>query len=147
MSLSKSELLLVKKAFDGQKELPTKKEMLTLDEGIFAKQQADYYALVNKKHERLRLAERFLRIAERFLRIAYGYIMFGWVLWISTTYLGFVRGLIDGVSTKEIIGLTDNVIIAILTSTTATIIGLPYVIINSLFPKDKIDKSSKNSEN
>lgn len=58
--------------------------------------------------------------------------MFYWALIIVSVYLIFVAIVI------LFTDVSDSVIIALLTSTTATIIGLPYLIIHSLFPKEKI---------
>jgi hypothetical protein len=61
---------------------------------------------------------------------------FWWAIIISTLYLiGMV--IIICVCFAKNNGLSDNVIIALLTSTTATIIGLPALMIKSLFQKEK----------
>ena len=64
---------------------------------------------------------------------------FWWSIIISTLYLvGMVIIICVCFNKKD--GLSDNVIIALLTSTTATIIGLPALMIKSLFQKEDFNK-------
>ncbi len=85
--------------------------------------------------------------------------IYPWVTNLTKYYLWFVAGAIsvsilfrcisfwliigvlklEAVDTKilNIFPLSDSVLIALLTTTTITIIGLPLIILNSLFPKEK----------
>lgn len=67
--------------------------------------------------------------------------IFKWALIISTIYLIAVGFIIYLCYQKNPNGLSDSVIIALLTSTTTTIIGLPALITTSLFPKSKTKKN------
>ena len=57
-----------------------------------------------------------------------------WVQWVVTLYLAFVSCLILAVAWEQL-ALNDAVIITLLSTTTINILALPYIIINSLFPK------------
>lgn len=70
--------------------------------------------------------------------------IFNWTQKVVNCYLWFVGCVVLFVSVKFIF-LDNSVMIALLTTTAATIISLPALIIKSLFPKDKTDKNSKNS--
>ncbi len=64
---------------------------------------------------------------------------FRWVRRLSSRYLIVVGALVllNGIlSAFEVNFLSDNVLIAILTTTTITIVGLPAAIIYSLFPRN-----------
>jgi hypothetical protein len=61
--------------------------------------------------------------------------IFNWVQRIVTCYLIFIAVIIC-----FSLPLSDPVIIALLTTTTITIVGLPAFIIHSLFPKNKKEK-------
>jgi hypothetical protein len=85
--------------------------------------------------------------------------IYPWVTKLTKYYLWFVAGVIsvsilfrcisfwliigalklEAVDTQilNIFPLSDSVLIALLTTTTITIIGLPLIILNSLFPKEK----------
>ncbi|MFM2199981.1 MAG: hypothetical protein RL769_34 [Pseudomonadota bacterium] len=61
--------------------------------------------------------------------------IFNWVQGVVTIYLVFIAVIIC-----FSLPLTPNVLIALLTTTSINIIGLPALIINSLFPKEKEKK-------
>jgi hypothetical protein len=66
-----------------------------------------------------------------------------WVKLISTFYLIFVGitiWLCGNARVSNLNYISDSVLIALLTTTTITIIGLPALILHSLFPKDKNKK-------
>jgi hypothetical protein len=74
-------------------------------------------------------------------------IIFEWTQKVVKYYLIFVGVLISLIAIKVpiaseyfSINLSDEVIITILATTTATIVGLVALIITSLFPKDKKKK-------
>lgn len=70
--------------------------------------------------------------------------IFQWVKILINFYLVFVACII---SVKFYFsGLTPPEIIALLSSTTATIIGLPYLIVSSLFSKGEFIKKDKLTE-
>lgn len=71
--------------------------------------------------------------------------IYSWVKKIINCYLFFVFCIIAFKSFSLNFGLTPPEIIAILTSTTATIIGLPYLIVSSLFSKSENQKNDKSS--
>ena len=68
--------------------------------------------------------------------------VFDWTQKVVNCYLWFVGGMLFFLSVGTL-KLGDSVIITLLATTTATIIGLPYLIINSLFPKEKPEKNHK----
>lgn len=72
--------------------------------------------------------------------------IFGWVKILINSYLLFVAVIIFFKSFFGESGLTPPEIIAILTSTTATIIGLPYLIVSSLFGKNELNKNQKTTD-
>lgn len=59
-----------------------------------------------------------------------------WVQWVVSVYLIFIA-LILITLTFKIGNLESEVIIALLTTTTINILGLPWLIIRSLFPPSK----------
>ena len=66
--------------------------------------------------------------------------MCNWVKFISTFYLIFVGitiWLCGNARVSNLNYISDSVLIALLTTTTITIIGLPALILHSLFPKEK----------
>lgn len=63
-------------------------------------------------------------------------VICNWVQWLVNLYLIFVASIILFLG-LEIAKLNDSVIIALLTTTTINILGLPYMIIKSLFPSMK----------
>jgi len=72
--------------------------------------------------------------------------MCDWVKFISTIYLIFVGLIILLCGNAKVFNLnylSDSVLIALLTTTTITIIGLPALILHSLFPKEKEEKYLK----
>lgn len=91
--------------------------------------------------------------------------IYPWVTNLTKYYLWFVAGVIfvsilfrcisfwriievlklEAVDTQilNIFPLSDSVLIALLTTTTITIIGLPLIILTSLFPKEKEEKYLK----
>lgn len=69
--------------------------------------------------------------------------IYRWVKKIINCYLFFVLVIIFFKAFSINFGLTPPEIIAILTSTTATIIGLPYLIVSSLFSKSENSKTEK----
>ncbi|MFZ9470500.1 MAG: hypothetical protein ACO26G_05585 [Rickettsiales bacterium] len=71
--------------------------------------------------------------------------IYRWVKKIINCYLFFVFSIIAFKAFSLNFGLTPPEIIAILTSTTATIIGLPYLIVSSLFSKSENQKNDKTS--
>lgn len=71
--------------------------------------------------------------------------IYRWVKKIINCYLFFVFCIIAFKAFSLNFGLTPPEIIAILTSTTATIIGLPYLIVSSLFSKSENQKNDKSS--
>lgn len=58
-----------------------------------------------------------------------------WVMWVVSIYLICVALIIAYTLYKQ--NLSDSVLIAILTTTTINILGLPLMIIISLFPKNR----------
>jgi hypothetical protein len=58
-----------------------------------------------------------------------------WVKRVVSIYLVFIAGIICCVLYNK--GLSDSVLIALLTTTTINILGLPLMIIVSLFPNKK----------
>lgn len=62
-----------------------------------------------------------------------------WTQKVVNCYLWFVGCVVFFISIK-FIQLSDAVIIALLTTTAATIISLPALIISSLFPKEKTEQ-------
>lgn len=144
-----SQLSLVKNAFDkhnkSQIKLPKKEEISSEREITkLAREEEGFYENANKKYE---LKLKFVNLMDLILRVGYRYILFCWVLFIASKYLIFVRDVIGDVADQKIVDVTkknalsDSVIIALLTSTTATIIGLPALITTSLFPKSKTKKN------
>ena len=67
-----------------------------------------------------------------------------WVKIIVSSFLGFVACLLILIlagKANNVEGFSDSVLIAILTTTTINILGLPFLIIKSLFPAlEKMDK-------
>ena len=61
-----------------------------------------------------------------------------WVKIVVSIYLIFIAGIISCESYNK--GLSDSVLIALLTTTTINILGLPLMIIVSLFPNKKQNK-------
>lgn len=59
-----------------------------------------------------------------------------WVMWIVSLWLlgAFVVVFLCGL---KVLTLTTEVLIALLTTTTANILGLPYIILQGLYPKEK----------
>lgn len=78
--------------------------------------------LINKKLKNLNLAQDTKLKRKIFI----------WTQYVVTLYMIFI-GIVIFCS----LPLSDNVIIALLTTTSINIIGLPALIIGSLFPKDK----------
>ena len=77
--------------------------------------------------------------------------IFKWTQKVVKYYLIFVGVLISFVAIRiplvseyVSIDLTDGVVITLLATTTATIVGLVALIITSLFPKDQKDKQKTN---
>ena len=77
--------------------------------------------------------------------------IFKWTQKVVKYYLIFVGVLISFVAIRMplvseyvSIDLTDGVVITLLATTTATIVGLVALIITSLFPKDQKDKQKTN---
>lgn len=70
--------------------------------------------------------------------------IFHWVKILINLYLAFVACIIG--FKFYFSGLNSSEIIALLSSTTATIIGLPYLIVSSLFSKGEFIKKDKLSE-
>jgi|GEM_PF-6078470 len=68
--------------------------------------------------------------------------IFRWVKFVVIAYLVFV-GIIIASITFNFGHLTDKVVVALLTTTTLNILGLPYLIISSLFPKSSRNKGKK----
>lgn len=60
-----------------------------------------------------------------------------WVIGVVSVYLGFVAVILSYIACKQ--GLSATVLIALLSTTTLNILGLPYVIIKSLFPHGAYD--------
>ena len=59
-----------------------------------------------------------------------------WVKWVVSIYLSFIAYILLLLVLNE--GkLESSVVIALLTTTTINILGLPYLIIKSLFPEKK----------
>ena len=106
------------------KELPKTAESITLE-------AAEHYSRGLGIENEEKLKDRLLKN-----------IMFGWVILVTTSYLFFVGRIITFLS-KDKIALLDSVVITLLATTTTTIIGLPALILYSLFPKDKAEKKSK----
>ena len=60
-----------------------------------------------------------------------------WVKRVVSVYLVFVAVMLLIVAFYSPAGLSEQVIIVLLTTTTINILGLPYMIIRSLFPPEK----------
>lgn len=58
-----------------------------------------------------------------------------WVKWVISIYLVFIAGIIAVTAYNN--GLSDTVLSVLLTTTTINILGLPLMIILSLFPNSK----------
>ncbi len=98
---------------------------------------------LQKRNEDLRRRKIENDISENELALKKG--IYCWVKWVVTIYLSFVAVMIMSL----IIGLgslSDNVIIALLTTTTINILGLPYMIIKSLFPSNSKEKQLLRNE-
>ncbi len=95
---------------------------------------------IQKRNEELRRHKIENDISENELELKKG--IYFWVKWVVTIYLSFVAIVIISLFTG-FGSLSDNVIIALLTTTTINILGLPYMIIKSLFPAKKRDFNEK----
>lgn len=89
---------------------------------------------IEKRDEDLRKKRIENDVAENELELKKG--ICNWVKWVVTIYLIFIAIIVLAL-TAGIGQLNDNVIIALLTTTTINILGLPYMIIKSLFPSKK----------
>jgi hypothetical protein len=75
--------------------------------------------------------------------------IFQWVKFLVSFYLVGVATILvsTGLSSHFLTGdkvfLSDSVLITLLTTTTINVLGLPWLIIHSLFPKSKKQKSKK----
>jgi len=100
---------------------------------------------INKETEEYRLKIQDHQIRKNNQEYAMKSDIYRWVKKIINCYLFFVFCIIAFKAFSLNFGLTAPEIIAILTSTTATIIGLPYLIVSSLFSKSDYPKSDKAS--
>ena len=66
-----------------------------------------------------------------------------WVLFIVTSFLNYVKEILSLKFNYEK-NLSDNVIIALLTTTTINILTLAFMVISYLFPKKFKKKANKN---
>jgi hypothetical protein len=96
------------------------------------------------KNQHIRKNEEELRgyIDDRKMKIQ----VYQWVKILINCYLFIVAIIVILKSFNIANGLTPPEIIALLTSTTATIIGLPYLMVSSLFGKSDSIKNGKNSD-
>ncbi len=92
---------------------------------------------LQKKDEELRRKKIENDISENELALKKG--IYFWVKWVVTIYLSFVAITILALFTG-FGSLSDNVVIALLSTTTINILGLPYMIIKSLFPNKNNSK-------
>lgn len=74
-----------------------------------------------------------------YLRIFFAF----WVLFIVTSFLNYVKEILSLKFNYEK-NLSDNVIIALLTTTTINILTLAFMVISYLFPKKFKKKANKN---
>lgn len=74
-----------------------------------------------------------------YLRIFFAF----WVLFIVTSFLDYVKEILSLKFNYEK-NLSDNVIIALLTTTTINILTLAFMVISYLFPKKFKKKANKN---
>ena len=74
-----------------------------------------------------------------YLRIFFAF----WVLFIVTSFLNYVKEILSLKFNYEK-NLSDNVIIALLTTTTINILTLAFMVISYLFPKKLKKKAYKN---
>ena len=89
---------------------------------------------LRKKDEDLRKKKLENDITESELNLKKG--ICGWVKWVVSVYLSFIAYILLLLVFGE--GKLENsVIIALLTTTTINILGLPLMIIKSLFPSKK----------
>lgn len=93
---------------------------------------------LRKKDEDLRKKKLENDITESELNLKKG--ICGWVKWVVSIYLGFIA-IILFILVCGIGNLENSVIIALLTTTTINILGLPLMIIKSLFPSKKGSKA------
>jgi hypothetical protein len=64
-------------------------------------------------------------------------ISFDWVLWLISVYLVFVAfflGFIFWEFTKTHHTFSPTIVMTLLGTTTATVLGLPYIVLKNLFP-------------
>lgn len=59
-----------------------------------------------------------------------------WVMWIVPVWLGFVM-LVVIMCSWGIWHLSDTQMVALLTTTTANILGLAYIVLKGMFPPEK----------
>jgi len=86
------------------------------------------------KDEDLRAKELLNEITESELKLKKGICV--WVKWVVSIYLIFIAYILLLLVLNE--GkLESSVVIALLTTTTINILGLPYMIIKSLFPEKR----------
>ena len=76
---------------------------------------------------------------DMFLRFLFAF----WVLFIVTSFLNYVKEILSLKFNYEK-NLSDNVIIALLTTTTINILTLAFMVISYLFPKKFKKKANKN---
>ena len=106
----------------------------------------DYHEILSKilDNERKEL-ENQSKKSELELRVK----IWEWVKIIVSSFLGFVACLLVLIlvgKANNAEGFSDSVLIAILTTTTINILGLPFLIIKSLFPAlEKMDKGKTKS--
>ena len=96
--------------------------------------QKDFAKPSELKDEDLRAKELLNEITESELKLKKGICV--WVKWVVSIYLIFIAYILLLLVLNE--GkLESSVVIALLTTTTINILGLPYMIIKSLFPEKK----------
>jgi len=89
---------------------------------------------LRKRDEDLRKKKLENDITENELNLKKG--ICGWVKWVVSIYLSFIAFVLLVLVFGEG-NLENSVIIALLTTTTINILGLPLMIIKSLFPSKK----------
>jgi hypothetical protein len=102
---------------------------------ILSRPQAKDFANPSElKDEDLRAKELLNEITESELKLKKGICV--WVKWVVSIYLIFIACILLLLVLSE--GkLESSVVIALLSTTTINILGLPYMIIKSLFPEKK----------
>ena len=58
-----------------------------------------------------------------------------WVMLVVTLWLGGVFWVL--IHNKSDLNLSDSVLIALLTTTTVNVLGLPFIILQGLYPKER----------